>query len=110
MRRLAVVIAIFFSLFAYSQNADSLARSIDSSAKQIQRSYESLEDSLYRLKMERSITEKGQELDKFLADYDEYKEKEKMRTYIRVGAVVIFAAALIYGVARKRRQRKNKEV
>ncbi|RYZ28337.1 MAG: hypothetical protein EOO10_09885 [Chitinophagaceae bacterium] len=109
MRRLAVVIVLFSSFVAHSQNADSLARSIDSSANQIQQSYESLEDSLYRLKMNRSIHEKGQELDKFLADYEEYKEKEKKRTYIRVGAVVIFAAALTYGVIRKRRQRKKAE-
>ena len=108
-RRLAVAIIFCFSFAANSQNADSFARSIDSSAKQIQQSYESLEDSLYRLKMQRSVNEKGQELDKFLADSEEYKEKEKRRTYIRIGGVVIFAAALAYGFARKRRQRKNKE-
>ena len=105
--RLAAVIILLFSFIANGQNADSLARSIDSSAQQIQQSYESLEDSLYRLKMQRSINEKGQEIDKFLADYEEYKEKEERRTYIRIGAAIIFAAALAYGIARKRKQRKN---
>ena len=108
MRRWLAAIVVFFSLHAHSQTADSLARSIDSSAKQIQRSYESLEDSLYRLKMQRPVNEKGEELDKFLADYKEYKEKEKRQTYIRIGGVIIFAAALGYGIVRKRRQTKRR--
>lgn len=110
MRWFFILIWISFSLAVNGQNADSLAREIDSSAKTIQRSYENLGDSFYRLKMERSINEKGQELDKFLADYEEYKEKEKRRTYIRIGAVIIFAVALIYGVARKRKQKRLRKI
>jgi hypothetical protein len=109
MHRWLPAVLIFFSLIAHGQNADSLARSIDSSARQIQHTYESLEDSLYRLKMQRPVNQKGEDLDKFLADYKEYKEKEKRRTYVRVGGAIIFAAALVYGIARKRRQNKSRE-
>ena len=108
MRRRRTAVVIFFSLVAHGQNADSLALSIDSSARQIQHSYESLEDSLYRLKMQRPVNQKGEDLDKFLADYKEYKEKEKRRTYIRIGGAIIFAVALVYGISRKRRQNKSR--
>lgn len=108
MRLLLLAVFVFrFSCPASSQNTDSFSRAVDSSAKQIQQSYEALEDSLYRLQMQRDINEKGQELDEFLAGYKEGQKKEKQQTYIRIGLGVAFVAALIYGLARRRKQRRN---
>jgi hypothetical protein len=104
---LTAAIFFLFSFRVSSQNIDTSRNSIDSPAKQIQTPNEALEDSLYRLKMERSVNEKGKELDKFLADYKEYKEKEQRQIYIRIGVGVVFVAALIYGVARKKRMKNN---
>ena len=106
MRLLLLAVIVFqFSFSSHCQSADSLRRSVDSSAKEIQRSYQNLEDSLYRLRLQRNIDEKGQELEKFLADYEARQTKEKRQIYIRVGAAMIFFAALVYGIIRKRKQK-----
>jgi hypothetical protein len=105
-----LLVAVFIlqtSLPSYCQHTDSFTRSIDSSAKQIQRSYKVLQDSLERLRIQQSIRENGKPLDAFLADYEHQKKKERQQVYIRVGLGVIFLGALIYGIARKRKQRKT---
>ena len=105
-----LLIALFVLLLAQhvnSQLTDSDSSTVDTSLIKTQTTSETVEDSLYRMKMERNINEKGQDLDKFLADYQAYKEKERRRTYIRIGVGVLFAAALVYGVIRKRRMTKK---
>ena len=106
-----LLIAVFLLLFStsvFGQDSNVLSRSIDSSAKKNQQTYEDVEDSLYRLRMERNMNEKGQELDKFLADYEERKEKEKQQTYIRIGVGIVFLSLLIYGLVRRRKKEKNR--
>ena len=104
---LAAVIVLLISFHTYSQPINSPVRLNDSPAKQTPLSHKNLEDSLYRLKMQRDINEKGKDLDKFLADYKEYQESEQRRKYIRIGVGIVFVAALIYGLVRKRRMTKN---
>ena len=104
---LIAILVVLISFHANSQLTDSASLLVDSSAKQIQSNAETAEDSIYRRKMERNIEEKGQDLDKFLADYKTYKEKEKRQTYIRIGVGILFAVALVYGVIRKRKITKR---
>ncbi|HYO22701.1 MAG TPA: hypothetical protein VER36_09870 [Flavisolibacter sp.] len=83
---------------SHAQSADSLSRSVDSQSKAIQ----ALDDSIYRLKMQRTIDQNSQTIDQFLASYKEGQAKERRQTYIRIGAMIILLAALIYGFVRKR--------
>ena len=109
--RFLAILVLSISLVAHSQDTGSSAQRFDSSSTKTQSAKENPEDSLYRLKMERDIHEKGKDLEKFLADYKEYQEKEKRRMYTRYAVGVLFAAALIYGIVRKRKQQqKNKGV
>ena len=98
-----MMLALQFSVCSHGQNTDSLSRSIDSQARAIQK----LEDSVYRLKMQRTIDQNSQTIDQFLADYKERQAKEKRQRYIRIGLGIAFLAALIYGWARKRKQQKK---
>lgn len=100
MRPLLLVLLIFqLCGSSYSQPADSAPHSIDSHNRVIQ----TVEDSLYRQRMLRNMAEKGQTIDRFLADFKERQEKERRQTYIKVGVGAIFMAALIYGLLRKRK-------
>ena len=103
---LTAVLVLLFSFHVTCQNTDSSDNRSDTPGKLTTLPNVTAEDSIYRLKMERSVNEKGKDLDKFLADYKDYKEKEQRQVYIRIGVGVIFLAALIYGVARKRRIKK----
>ena len=110
MRCFFIALLLFLVSFAAnSQDTVFPSLGFDSSSKQTEDSSESPDDSLYRVKMERNIAEKGKDLDKFLNDYKEYQQKEQRQKYIRYGVGVLFAAALIYGFIRKRKQQqKNK--
>ena len=95
------LLALQLAVYSQGQHADSFSRSIDSQARAIQ----ALEDSVYRLKLQQAIDKNSQPVDQFLA---EREAKEKRQMYIRVGAMVILLAALIYGFARKRKLQQNK--
>jgi hypothetical protein len=104
MRPLFFLLFFFTSIVGYGQLSDSIQHQLDSTNKIIQ----SLEDSIYRQRMLRNITERGQTVDRFLADFEERQKKERRQTYIKVGVGAVFLTALIYGILRKRRLQKGR--
>ena len=104
MRYLLFLLIITTGFISSAQSTDSLRHAIDSEAKAVQRRYQQLEDSLYRLRMKQNMEQHGQSLDQFLAEKREEKKKEDRRMYIRIGVLTLFVFALVYALVRKRVQ------
>lgn len=104
MRYLLILLIIISSHLSWSQRPDSLRQTIDSEAHSIQKQYQEIEDSLYRLRMKQNMEQHGQSLDEFLEQKREEKRKEDRRMYIRIGVLTIFVFALVFALVRKKAQ------
>ena len=111
MRSLLTAVLVFHFFFtAQSQNIDSLSQSIDSSAKVLQNvndRFQQVQDSLYQLKLLRTMEQHGKPLDRFLEEKKEQERIEKRQLYIRIGLGVAILLVLIFGLIRQRNKRKN---
>lgn len=116
MRPLLFVALLLQALFfapVYSQNADSIARVIDSSSKLIQKTTQDVErwkDSLNQMQLRRFTQQNGKDLDLFLADMKEREREEKQQLYIRIGLGAAFLAVLIFGLLRRRKKKNTPPV
>jgi hypothetical protein len=94
----------------YSQKADSLSPFVDSPSQDLQQAndrLQSVQDSLYLLKLQRNLKEHGKPLEQFLAERQKQERKEKQQLYIRIGLGAAFIVVLIIGIARQRKRRQR---
>ncbi|MDQ6608541.1 MAG: hypothetical protein M3Y85_01825 [Bacteroidota bacterium] len=99
-----------FTITCYSQNVDSLSRSIDSSSKKLQevtRDFNQWQDSSHQISLRRFSTKDSKTLDEFLAEMKERESSENRQLYIRIGAGALFLIVLIYSQVRRRRKKDS---
>lgn len=100
----------FLSIPVKAQPVDSFANAVDSSSKAIEKAtndFQRWQDSVQREKILRNVESNGKSLDAFLQEMKEKEEKQKRRTYFRIGAGVLFLFALFVTIARRSRSKKR---